>query len=264
MKKILISITLCFFLALFAHSVFAQINNGVRVVYAEKIKIDESKFNHLDPDTKASLLEKLAKPVMAELIHQGSKSTYTTNFEDSKSYTKNISGDNTDIKVAISQMATNFWYKDFASSTFYSSASIKDEKYLIKDSIASNWELLDEFEKIDSFKCQKAILKQAYGMRNIVAWFTQEIPINDGPQFYAGLPGLILKVELEKKIFYVTKISFFNSTVSFPAIPTQGIVKTLKEFNNSVAAVFSPANNKTISTNLPNGTKTVTNNSSTY
>ncbi|WP_297063293.1 GLPGLI family protein, partial [uncultured Duncaniella sp.] len=35
--------------------------------------------------------------------------------------------------------------------------------------------------------------------RNWTAWYTEEIPITDGPWKFGGLPGLILKVEDDKK-----------------------------------------------------------------
>jgi len=55
-----------------------------------------------------------------------------------------------------------------------------------------NWTILpDEAEFLD-YSCQKAILQ--FRGRNYEAWFTTQIPINDGPWKFFGLPGLILKV----------------------------------------------------------------------
>ncbi|MEN2436548.1 GLPGLI family protein [Weeksellaceae bacterium A-14] len=54
------------------------------------------------------------------------------------------------------------------------------------------WKLLSETKKIQGYNCQKAILD--FGGRNWEAWFTKEIPIQDGPSVFFNLPGLIVKI----------------------------------------------------------------------
>src|SRR5690606_34206944 len=39
------------------------------------------------------------------------------------------------------------------------------------------------------------------GGRIYTAWFTQDIPINEGPYKFYGLPGMILKIEDTEKLF---------------------------------------------------------------
>ncbi|AFL82851.1 Protein of unknown function (Porph_ging) [Belliella baltica DSM 15883] len=58
--------------------------------------------------------------------------------------------------------------------------------------VAEDWEILEEFDEYEGFKVQKAIT--TYGGRNFEAWFTTEIPINDGPYVFGNLPGLIVKL----------------------------------------------------------------------
>lgn len=55
-----------------------------------------------------------------------------------------------------------------------------------------NWELKNDTSTILSYLCQKAIV--TFRGRTYEAWFTQDIPINNGPWKFAGLPGLILKI----------------------------------------------------------------------
>lgn len=54
------------------------------------------------------------------------------------------------------------------------------------------WELLNETAIISGFKAQKATTD--FGGRTWVAWFSTEIPYNDGPYKFNGLPGLIVKI----------------------------------------------------------------------
>jgi len=58
---------------------------------------------------------------------------------------------------------------------------------------------LDKGEKILlSHKCNKATVN--YRGRNYTAWYTTDIPINNGPYIFGGLPGLILEAEdVDKK-----------------------------------------------------------------
>ncbi len=66
-------------------------------------------------------------------------------------------------------------------------------KYKIKQEVELKWELTGEFSKILNYDVQKATAR--FGGRQWTAWFTKEIPIQDGPYKFRGLPGLILKIE---------------------------------------------------------------------
>jgi len=55
-----------------------------------------------------------------------------------------------------------------------------------------NWQLTSDTATIAGYKAQKAITN--FGGRKWVAWFSPELPINDGPYKFNGLPGLILKI----------------------------------------------------------------------
>ena len=55
-----------------------------------------------------------------------------------------------------------------------------------------NWKIKNETKLINKFICQKAIV--TYGGRVWEAWFTSEIPLQQGPHLFAGLPGLIIAI----------------------------------------------------------------------
>lgn len=65
--------------------------------------------------------------------------------------------------------------------------------YLLPIDEPLNWKILSEKKTIGKYKTQKAEVN--YGGRNWVAWFTTELPFNDGPYVFNGLPGLIISIE---------------------------------------------------------------------
>lgn len=70
-------------------------------------------------------------------------------------------------------------------------------KFKVEDDRKIVWKILPEKQKIGEFQTQKAETEM-YG-RKWTAWFTPEIPIQEGPYKFQGLPGLILKISDETK-----------------------------------------------------------------
>jgi GLPGLI family protein len=69
---------------------------------------------------------------------------------------------------------------------------IATQKFKYSDNAIFNWEIGNSRRDILGYNCQSAKLK--FGGRNYVAWFTDEIPIPDGPFVFQGLPGLIVSI----------------------------------------------------------------------
>ncbi|AYN02651.1 GLPGLI family protein [Chryseobacterium sp. 3008163] len=70
---------------------------------------------------------------------------------------------------------------------------IEKSFYGYKEKINLPWDILKDKSFIEGYNCQKASLK--FGGRIWNAWFTQELPFQDGPYKFGGLPGLIVKIE---------------------------------------------------------------------
>ena len=54
------------------------------------------------------------------------------------------------------------------------------------------WSLSHEKRIIEGYNCQKATVN--FGNRQWEAWFSEEIPVPEGPYLFNGLPGLIVKI----------------------------------------------------------------------
>ncbi|KIA90116.1 GLPGLI family protein [Kaistella jeonii] len=65
------------------------------------------------------------------------------------------------------------------------------------DDTKFDWKITNEKAKIGTYNTQKATTE--FGGRKWNAWFTSDIPFQDGPYKFHGLPGLIVKIEDEGK-----------------------------------------------------------------
>lgn len=130
------------------------------------------------------------------------------------------------------------------------------------------WEISNEKKKIGNFICQKATVN--YGGREWEAWFTIDIPIQEGPYIFHGLPGLIIEIydkdinyqfsliqirDLNNKIFFAQKtikidwngfkklaLEYYNdpfkNTKSNSAGINSAIVRYLDEDGNEIKPAF--------------------------
>lgn len=83
--------------------------------------------------------------------------------------------------------------KDYPSFKTYLHARVGSDSYKVLDDRKAVWTISPEKLKIGDLETQKAETKM-YG-RTWTAWFAAEIPIQDGPYKFSGLPGLIVKLE---------------------------------------------------------------------
>lgn len=87
--------------------------------------------------------------------------------------------------------------KDFHAKTIFVQERISKNVYQYQEPIPQqDWLLTNEKTSLLGYLCKSA--KLHFRGRNYVAWYTEEIPRNDGPYIFSGLPGLILKISDEQ------------------------------------------------------------------
>lgn len=99
----------------------------------------------------------------------------------------------------------NFWqapaqenivYSDLNDAKSVSQKNVFETNFLIEDSLRQiKWKITDETRVIAGFNCRRAnaiIMDSIY----VVAFYTDEILTNGGPESFTGLPGMILGVSL--------------------------------------------------------------------
>lgn len=106
--------------------------------------------------------------------------------------------------------------KDLASQTITYKDRIGRDNYEYPEDRKMNWKIFPDTKKIGEYKVQKA--ETDFGGRTWAAWFATELPFQDGPYKFAGLPGLIIKVEDSAGDFNfeLMQTKKIDAPVSFP------------------------------------------------
>lgn len=68
----------------------------------------------------------------------------------------------------------------------------------------------------------------------VVAWYTPQIPVNQGPGEYWGLPGLILEVNADRTTILCTKIVLNPAEKEEIIVPSKGKEITQEEYNKTI------------------------------
>ncbi|MEJ5049203.1 GLPGLI family protein [Chryseobacterium culicis] len=105
-------------------------------------------------------------------------------------------------------------YPDFKTYLF---KNVSTDKYKIKEDQKPEWKILPEKQKIGTYQTQKAVT--SFGGREWTAWFTTDLPFQDGPYVFYGLPGLIVKLEDATGSHIMTMIG--NKTIGAQADETE-------------------------------------------
>jgi GLPGLI family protein len=93
------------------------------------------------------------------------------------------------------------------SNTSLTQRSIWGDMYLVTDSLRHvEWKITPEIRKIAGFDCRKAVGKVMDSII-VIAFYTDEILTNGGPESFNGLPGMILGLAIPRlhTTWYATK-----------------------------------------------------------
>ena len=109
---------------------------------------------------------------------------------------------------------------DFRNFRFRGKEDEKKENEVKKDTASSKRNLMDQWEM------PKEVV--------ITAWYAPEIPVNQGPENYWGLPGLILEVNDGKTSILCSKIVMNTKDKVEIKAPSKGKKVTQKEYDEIV------------------------------
>lgn len=185
----------------------------IKVTYEESINTE-------------SALQQVDNPQIAALVAKELKS-----MTKSSSLTYHLGTSIYKTEVTASSADNAITYKDFKANKRVSQESILDREFLIEDELPKlDWKLEKDTEEILGYTCHKAT-----NSKGVTAWYCSELPINDGPASYYGLPGLVLKVESTTKLYIATGITTKNVNTANVVQPTKGKKISREEFDKTKA-----------------------------
>ena len=142
----------------------------------------------------------------------------------------------------------SYLFKDFSQGTltqFTLMTRVVPNFQLSENIPVLDWTILTDTLTVAGYLCQKAICR--FRGRDFVAWFAPDIPINNGPWKFGGLPGLILKVyDTEKQyVFECTQIRQTAFPIKKPD-PQLFTETTRENLRRAVARIYDGTTNPLI------------------
>jgi GLPGLI family protein len=138
------------------------------------------------------------KPITYTYSYSNKKSIYTmVSIQKSSIDTSFIEHDGIKLPTynEVTVPTADITYKNIKDNILLKEHTIKNKDFSAKDKLTDyEWTITDETTVINGYKCTKATTTK--DIFPISVWYCAEIPINDGPAEFWGLPGLIIKVDL--------------------------------------------------------------------
>lgn len=151
--------------------------------------------------------------------------------------------------------------KDYKTGKKLYKARILRDQYAYEEDRPMDWKILPETATIGEYKTQKA--ETQFAGRTWYAWFTTEIPFQDGPYKFSGLPGLIVKVEDSKGDYSfdlkeakkINEIASFDQRGNTIAVKRAAFEKQQEQFRKDPMAAMATMGNQMRITMDPNQRK---------
>lgn len=139
----------------------------------------------------------------------------------------------------------NFWGSDeflvqrlFNENKALEIRNISNKNYVVEEEIPQlAWKIKTEIKEVQGYLCMLASTFDPINQVNVEAWFTTEIPVPVGPDYYQGLPGAILEMKIRDGIVNIEAVSIkLNDAQEIPALPKKlkGKRYTYSTFNTEV------------------------------
>ena len=173
--------------------------------------------------------------------------------------------------MATMMPSSGTYYKNVKEKSYSVDREFMGKEFLVKDSLSNlKWKLEGETRIVGGYNCFKATIVRPVSktdFRNlrpkkeettttkpaeetkktsfmdalempkevtVTAWYTPEIPVNQGPEGYWGLPGLILELNDGKTVVLCSKVVLNPKVKAEIKAPTKGKLISQKEFDEVV------------------------------
>lgn len=226
MKNTLLTLTLL----LMSWSISAQ---TLEITYAHAKKYrylnqmkSENRFLQKSDD---NVFARLSEPDEYLLTHRNGVSVYKAKDQDVEDPLK-VNG-NVTVRINKDGYRDYVFYKDQVDKQMTNQVNVLYKKLLVEDQLpVFNWTITDSTKLIGKYNCRMAHALDPIEDHEIVVWYAEEIPINDGPRACWGLPGAILELHGETDEIVATQVVYLPEE---PALlpPTKGKRVTLAQYH---------------------------------
>ena len=155
------------------------------------------------------------------------------------------------VMVMGSDGSSDILYKNISQNRMAHKTELMGKVFLIKDNlVAYDWELTGETKNIGIYTCYKAVYEReeesieinmidgevkeekVTKKTTLVAWYTTDVPVSNGPNNYGGLPGLILEVNDGDLTIVCSELVLNPKKVKEIIEPVKGKIVARKKFED--------------------------------
>ena len=161
-------------------------------------------------------------------------------------------------------------YKNIKTKMLLQKQEFYGKQFLVKDDLLSvKWQIGNETKQIGQYMCFKAtasipsselswydfswdnlrrnnnetksdsisdlVQEEEVKMTEVIAWYSPEIPLSQGPLEYWGLPGLILEVNVDNTTILCSKIILNPEQKSKIEAPDKGKIVSKQEYQETIS-----------------------------
>ncbi len=243
MKNPIIFVCLLFSLFTLAQNLTGEV--VYEQLFKMPVSIDEDKESELDKKAISSGLEKEFADALKEQLKKGNQETFTLNFNNQIGLFKlqekledampSMGSSGVSIKISRGN-ENNKLYVDLKNKQYVEAVDFFSKEFVVADQLEPMvWTITNETKQIGNYQSIKAVCvipvteaqrkdyeealeknkdqkTNFFGIkepkdREIIAWFTPQIPVGHAPDKYHGLPGLILEIKDENLVYLASKIT---------------------------------------------------------
>ena len=268
MKAISIKCITCILSLFISVITFAQQDFQGKAVYQSKTTLDMSNFGgtEMSEDRKKQIAERMKSMFEKTYILTFNKSESIYKEEEKLE----APGQSGGFRMMMGSFTGGIQYKNVKDHQLLQEQEFFGKQFLVKDSLSKlEWQMGSETKQIGKYMCFKATaIKKPSEMdfnsmrrrdrdnnsdaekaqdstktKNVMdevevpkeilvtAWYTPQIPINQGPGEYWGLPGLILEISADRTTILCSKIIMNPEEKDEIKAPEKGKVVSQKEYN---------------------------------
>ena len=227
-----------------------QKKNGTsyNIVYEKQIKLDEKKLSKLPEHIQALARNQIERPSYYLL-----KTSDKASFYDVIATESMPPVESTSVKAGVRKTKSTvvnrieeLYYKDLINKKIYLKSDLNKEGKVVDYSTKGNikWFFEKETKEIGGYEAKKASYIDN-GVQ-VVAWYIPNLPISNGPEFYQGLPGLIVEVETDRVSLVMKEIQQTNESID---VPNFTVVQTLADYETELNRMRKPVEETTTNEN---------------